>query len=188
MTGFWHSELGPVTGNLDDIYGKKKNFEDIPDGTAAIAKIISFKNADDYLGKPILKIQWKITSEDFRNRVIFQNLKVFDAKPETRRRALNIFMLLYRMFDMNPASDEAPTDRELMAFENKHAGIKIGLFVNEEKATSSNFVSEVHPEQDFVCEVGLESVRAPAKTSHVDSAFSRNKKDCAEFDDSDIPF
>ena len=78
---FWHSELGQLSGKPEDSYAK--TFKSIPDGTSAIAKIISFTNKE-YNGNPYLQIECSITSEDFTGRRIFQKLHVFDAEPKKR--------------------------------------------------------------------------------------------------------
>lgn len=185
---FWHSDLGQISGKQEDAYAK--SYKSIPDNTTATAKIMSFTNKE-YNGSPYLQVDWSITSDDFNGRRIFQKLHVFDAEPKKRYRFLNLLMLMYNMYGLTPASDEAPTDNELKAFEGKEAGIKIQLTEPNHEGKQYNWVSELHPTKGFVCEIGLETIKPPPRDRGLDSAFARNKKvdmTIEAFDDSDIPF
>ena len=155
---FWHSELGVVLGKPDDAYAK--TFKEIPDDTTVIAKIASFLNKE-YNGNPYLQIEWEITSQDFKGRRVFHKLHVFDQDPKRRHRFLNMLMLAYNLFGLQPETDEPPTDRDLKAFVGRSAGIRIQLTQPNADGRQYNWVSQIAPKEGFECAVGLDYVKAP---------------------------
>lgn len=167
----------------------------------ALAKIDTFINVD-YQGFKYLLVEWLLTDGDFKGQKVQQKLKVFggdkfDKDPaKTKHRSLNMFKLLYQLFNMKPKHSNAPTDQDLASFVGKTAGLKIRETEPNDQGKQYNWVSEVHETKGFVCETGISVVvthtKAPSNgydQGPIDSAFSRNgyPGDPGP-DDSDIPF
>lgn len=185
---FWDSEIGTLTGNADDAF--IKSFSLIPDGTTALAKIKEFKN-DSFGSDKFYKIEWVLMEGDFKGQHVFQKLKTFDEKPKTRHQALNMMMLIYKMFEIKPRDAEPPTDHDLRAFFDKIAGIKIQETKPNDEGKQYNYVSEIHPKDGFKSATGTRKIVSPI-VSHtpgnpLDSAMSRNPR-VPEFDADDLPF
>jgi len=180
MEQFWISELGPLTGTAEDAFSK--TFSMVPDNTMALAKIYSFTN-QEFDGQKHLRIDWIITDGDFKMQHVFQKLHVYDLDPKKRHKALNMFKLLYTMFDLKPTTMRPPEDENLKVFVNKHAGIKIQETAPNDKGRTYNWVSEVWPVAGFKSETG--------KTIVVESALTRNASRVVQPQDGldmDIPF
>ena len=180
---FWQSDLGEISGSEDEAFAK--SFKRVPDGTLALAKIESFVNAE-YQGNTYLTIDWILTDGDFKGQKVNQKLKVFDSEPKAKHRALNMFKLLYQLFNMKPQSSEAPTDKELALFVGKVAGIKIRETEPNNEGKQYNWVSEVHASQGFKSETGIK-LEVVHKRDDLSSAFDRNPRGNAIASE-DIPF
>jgi len=157
---FWKSDLGEITGNEEDAFAK--SFTQIPDNTLAIAKIVSFVNAE-YNGNKYLSLDWQLIDGDFKGQKVNQKLKVFgddrDKDPaKTRHRALNMLKLMYSLFNIKPAHADAPSDGDLAIFVNKIAGLKIRETEPNENGRQYNWVSEVHNPSGFKSETGISLV------------------------------
>jgi hypothetical protein len=187
MTGFWSSDLGELQGTPEAAFAK--TFKVIPDGTCALAKIEGFCEQEKN-GVKYYEIDWKLTDGDFKGQHVFQKIQVFDKDSNKRHRALNMLMLVYKLFAVSPKSSAAPDDKELMQFVGKHAGIKTQEWSMEKQdgsgMMSGNWVSEIHPAAGFKCETGVKAEVTHSRSS-VDSAFSRNTKVDDDLD-SDLPF
>ncbi len=187
---FWDSDLGALTGNAEDAFSK--SFGLIPDGTTALARILSFKN-DSFGGDKTFKIEWLLLEGDFKGQHTFQKIKAFDQEPKVRHKALNMMVLLFKLFGVNkPSSGLPPTDDELMAFVNKSAGIKIMETKPNDEGKVYNFVGEVHPSEGFKSVTGESRVVATRTVKHDDpleSALTRQRRlqDDKKLDD-DIPW
>lgn len=187
---FWSSELGVLTGEAKDAFSKSFSGV-IPDGTMALAQIDSFYNAE-HEGMRTINIDWEIIDGDFYGKKVTQKLKVIDPDPrdknpeKTRYRCLNMMMLIYKMFNVSPKSNEAPTDKDLSVFTGKKAGIRIQETQPNNEGKTYNYISEVHPEAGFKCETGVKHAVVHTN-SNLDSAFSRNKSLEMQLD-SDLPF
>ena len=105
MSSFWHSDLGDLTGTAEAAF--IKSFDLIPDGTTALAKIKDFKN-DSFGGDKFYKIEWVLIDGEFKGQHIFQKIKVYDPKPTIRHTALNMMMLIFKMFGISPQSANPP--------------------------------------------------------------------------------
>jgi len=186
--GFWHSELGEVTGNKDEAFAKSFNI--IPNNTMALCKIDSFVNAN-YQGIDYLNIEWSILEGDFKGQKVNQKIKVFDNDLKIRHRALNMLKLIYKLFNISPKHDNNPTDQDLYQFVGKKAGLQIRETEETEKYKASNWVSEVHDAKGFQSETGVKLVSKKSQDNNLydndlyDNAFSRNSK---HVHDDDIPF
>src|SRR6185503_4160703 len=193
---FWQSELGEVTGSAEDAFAK--SFTTVPDNTTALARIAAFILAE-HEGNRYLSIDWLLTDGEFKGVKVNQKLKVWGDNrsgdpAKLRHRALNMFKLLYQLFNLKPTHANDPTDEDLRVFIGKHAGLRIMETrpdVSKEGKTY-NWVSEVHAPAGFKCVTGVKQ-----EVHHVmgqlvsgdlhDNAFARNKKVGDDMDD-EIPF
>ena len=173
---FWESKTGaPLTGSAEDAF--TSSFTIIPDGTTASAMIKAFE-IKQFGEEAFYQITWKIVSDQFKNQEVRQKLNTFDVKPEKAQRALNMMMLIYKLFDHKPTHNNAPTNDDLKPLTGKVAVIKIQEWALNGK--EGNFVSEVHKlNAEFKPEIGvkLEKVNVPP-AKHTD----------AELLDLDVPF
>ncbi len=184
MSDFWNSSLGEITGSENDAFAK--TFTLIPDGTTALAKIHEFKEME-YQGFKYLQIDWLLTDGDFKGVKVQQKLKVFGGdkfdkdSAKTRHRALNMLKLLYQLFKIKPAHNNAPTHQDLVSFVGKIAGIHIRETVPNEQGKQYNWVGEVHASQGFKSETGVSVV-----TTHVNKPKLEHAKEPDLSDD--LPF
>lgn len=187
---FWKSEMGEVTGSAKDSFTEAS--KTIPDGTKSFAKIDAFNlQKNSVSGEQYYNIEWTITSDEFKGRKVWQKIKAFDAKIESKHRALNMLKLIYNLFSVKPTHADAPTDKDLLAFVGKIAGIKIQeTDPHKETGKQYNWVSEVHSSQGFKTETGVKLVVTHKVDRDLDSAFSRNRDHVSNTDMSgeDIPF
>jgi hypothetical protein len=183
MSEFWISELGELSGSAEDAFTPKP-FGVIPDGTMALAKIERMFNVT-HEGKKRIEIDWLITDGDFKGQHVFHKIHAYDEDSKKRHRALNLLMLIFKMFEVKPKDNNPPTDDFLMIFAGKVAGIKIQEW--EFNGKNGNWVSEVHAAKDFKCVTGTK-MEVTHTNSPVDSAFSRNPKGVGVDLESDIPF
>jgi hypothetical protein len=194
---FWESDLGEITGKEEDAFAKQ--FTQIPDGTMALAKIDSFTN-QEYQGFKYLLIEWLLTDGDFKGQKVQQKLKVFGGNQydkdsaKTKHRALNMFKLMYQMFNMKPKHSNDPTDQDLAAFIGKIAGIKIRETEPNAEGRQYNWVAEIHDSKGFKSETGISVVVTHSNTHYgqdrepLDSAFHRNNNAQNSQLTDDIPF
>jgi hypothetical protein len=183
---FWESEIGEVTGNAEDAFAK--SFTQIPDGTMALARVESFKNAE-FNGNKYLSISWLLTDGDFKGSKVEQKLKVYGdpmAKEpaKARHRALNMLKLIYQLYNTKPKHAGEPTDQDLAVFVGKAAGIKIRETEPNDQGRQYNWVAEIHDSKGFKCETGhglpatthvAVATYASGGREPIDSAFSRNQ-------------
>src|SRR5690554_1638640 len=84
---FWNlsdGEQAQPTGAFESGGG---NFEPIPDNTGCIAAIEEAK-WDDYEGDRYISLKWRVMQpSEYDKRVIFQKVRVFDAKQEKADKA-----------------------------------------------------------------------------------------------------
>jgi len=139
---FWQTNSGKaLTGSTEDSFNE--GFSPITDGTITSAMIKSFelKESDEYGTK--YSIRWKIVDGEFKNREVSQGLGVFDNDADKRDKALNMMMRIYKLCDIKPGHNNAPTNNDLAPFQGKICTIKISLMVKK-TGEKINFVSEVH--------------------------------------------
>ena len=189
---FWESDLGALTGSAEDAF--TKSFGLIPDGTTALARILEFKN-DNFNGERTYKIDWLLLEGDFKGQHTFQKIKAFDKDPKARHKALNILVLLFKMFGVTkPEGGLPPTDDELRAFLNKSAGIKIMETKPNDEGKIYNFVGEIHPAEGFKSVTGEHRVVTSRTVTHgqddpLESALTRQRRhQQAEKLEDDIPW
>lgn len=192
MSSFWTSEIGEVTGSMEDAFAK--TFKTVPDGTKAIARIDKFFNETSKEGFRCLTIAWELIEGDFKGCKVNHKIKVIDAHPmdkepaKTRHRALNMLKLIFDMFNIRPKHSNIPTDQDLSVFIGKVGGIVIRETEPKEGQDKSfNWVSEVHPSQGFKSETGVK-LSVTHTRSNTESAFTRNPAGVDESLVDDVPF
>lgn len=167
MNNFWEG----VTGDEKKAFAG--GFELIPDGTVAVAEIQAFSFLSDPEKGSMYEVKWKIIGNDYNGRILFQKIRAFDANEDKAKRARNMLMLMFNMFDIGLSHSEAPKSDDLIAFQGKVASILIKTW--DQGGKSGNWVSEVHP-SDYV---------APVVSGTIESAFSRNPRPVGN---EDLPF
>lgn len=176
---FWDSHLGPVTGLQEDAF--IKSYLTIPDGTTALAQIKSFQNKQ-FHGNKYLQIDWELIDGEFKGKHVFQKIHVFDADSNRRHKALNMLMLLYKLYNLSPSHSAPPQDLDLRIFTDKIAGIRIQETKPNQDGKQYNWVSEIHSPSGFVSITGLH-IRS-SKTGIAQSSIDP----LIPFKDDDIPF
>lgn len=187
---FWISQVGKLDGTPESAFTKTNRI--IPDNTMVLAMIKKFELAE-YNGNQFHQITWKIVDGEFKNQEVRQKIHTFDLDNNKRHRGLNMMMLIFKMFNESPKSNDAPTTEELNMFCGKIAGIKVNEFPRDDGKTG-NWVSEVHAAAGFKPEQGVKlEVTAAVVSSNnaapMDSAFSRNQRtQTVSGIDDDLPF
>ena len=142
---FWQSNMGSITGNPEDAF--TRGFTNIPDGTKLKAKIQSFEIVDGQYNR-YLEVTWKVIGTKFDGQLVRQKIKCWDDDENKRFKALNMFMWLHSLFNLQ-AADREPHRGDLMRFLNKIAGLKVQLTKPTEEGKRYNWVSEVHKAEGF---------------------------------------
>lgn len=171
---FWKSDIGKLSGAPEDSFSA--SFQGlIPNNTMACAKIDDMCNKE-YDGEGYIQINWKLVEGEYKDRVIFQKIRVFSNDAKKRHRALNMLLLIYHLFEVTPVDDSAPTDAFLKFFIGKFCGIKVQETEPNPDGKQYNYVSEVHSAVGFESKSGEKLVVAERIlcSSTVESAFSRN--------------
>ena len=185
MSGFWELSSGAkATGSADDAF--TASFGVIPDGTKAQAVIQKF--VVDGGDKPVVNIQWKLTTGEFKGRIVFQKIHCWDDKPAKADRAKNMLLLIYKLLDHKPTHGGDPTDKDFAPMLNRALVIKIAewsMISDDGTPKNGNFISEVHPTEAFETVTG---VKAEMTARPMESAFSRNPRATDASLTDDIPF
>jgi hypothetical protein len=184
MSNFWTSEIGEVTGTMEDAFAK--TFKQIPDNTKAIARIESFMSVL-YNGMNYINIDWMLIDGDFKDQKVSQKIRVHDEDAKKRHRALNMLKLIFDMFNIKPKHSNMPTDQDLIVFKGKIAGIVIRETEPNDEGKQYNWVSEVHTSQGFKSETGVK-ITVTHERKSTDSAFTRNPAPVDESLVDDVPF
>lgn len=71
----------------NDSVDQSTNFEVIPDKTQ-LPVIISNVEWKEYEGERYINIKWEVIDGDFKSRIVFQKLKVFDKKKDKRAKEM----------------------------------------------------------------------------------------------------
>lgn len=119
----------------------------IPKGTNVLAAADEAK-IDEYNGENFVKIRWNILQpEQFKNRKIFQKVKVFSTDPSVKDKALRMLVAI----DANcggklVASGQEPNDQNLTAsLLNRPMVLGLEVWEKDDKTKSGNWVSKVSP-------------------------------------------
>lgn len=191
---FWSlSDGGKPTGSAEDANTSASMI--VPNNTMAKAKIMKFENVEMPSGDKMLVINWQLQDTNSRGIYVSQKLKVFDAKPATKDRAINMLVRLYKLANLQPESTGCPSNEELAKFKGRLMGIKIQQWFYQGK--EGNWVSEVHAAEGFTSEDGV-MVSAPIEKhqsmsyQQAEQAYSQmtnqNQKQNDYGFDNDVPF
>ena len=130
----------PATGSMEMGGG---DFAPIPANTQVLA-IVEDAKIESYEGDDKVKITWLVLQpEEFKNRKVFQNVKVFDEKPEVAAKARKMLAAI----DFNAggkllASGQAPDDINLMSsLAHKQMVLKLAVWEMNDK--TGNWVTSV---------------------------------------------
>lgn len=143
---FWNEEQRKTGGNFESGGG---DFEPIPANTGCIAAIKQ-ANWAEYQGDRYINIQWQVLKpEQYKNRVIFQKVRVLDDDPSKADRAKRMLAAI----DTNAGGrllklQSEPTDHDLAsALTGKIQAIKLQVWeMNVDgQERSGNWVSAVAP-------------------------------------------
>lgn len=143
---FWNDEQRNTSGTFESGGG---DFEPIPANTGCIAAIKQAGWAE-YQGDRYINIQWQVLKPDqYKNRVIFQKIRVLDNDPAKADRAKRMLAAI----DANAGGkllqlSHEPTDHDLAsALTGKMQAIKLQVWEMEVEGQqrSGNWVSAVAP-------------------------------------------
>lgn len=146
MSNFWNTSDGKAIEKKSD-HESGGAFDIIPDGTKLLALIDEAKWNAGFEGAPdVIKIRWTILAPDeYKNRKVFQNIKVNDEKTTTADNAKRMLMAI----DQNAGGklskmDKEPEDNDLMgALLNKTMVIRMAVW--DMNGKQGNWVSAVSP-------------------------------------------
>jgi len=120
------------------------NFEPIPEGTQVVA-LANEAKWDEYEGTYYISIAWEILQGEFKNRKIFQKLRVRDDDQKKREKAIKMLAAI----DKNAGGllmrqSVEPSDESLaQALLNKPMALRLGLW--DMNGKTGNYVQAVAP-------------------------------------------
>lgn len=145
---FWNIEK-PKDGNFETGGG---DMEPIPKNTSVLAAPDEAK-WDEYQGDRFISVRWAIMAPaEYKNRKIFQKIRVEDADPKKQEKAKRMLAAI----DANAggklmAAGEEPTDKSLtIALCNKPMVLKLQVWEftgDDGQLRSGNWISAVSPRQ-----------------------------------------
>lgn len=146
MSDFWKLSSGQAPSGTEDA-AHLSNFSVIPSGTTAIALLKAVKRDENDNDGVHYGLQWKLADGEFANRVIFQKIKCFSQKPETRDRALEMLMRLYKLCGYQPTHSNEPSEVDFQHLKGKMLGVKINQWAFNGK--EGNNIAEIHAAEGF---------------------------------------
>lgn len=172
--GFWNLSDGKAVESKSE-FELGGGFEVIPDGSRVLAAVEECKD-DQWEGERFFNLKWRILEGDYKNRIIFQKLKVFSSKEKQRDNAITMLAAI----DANAggklmASGKEPTDFAIAsALANRPMILLLRVWESEDKQKTGNYVAGVFSRQ-----------QTKATPAHKQSAPSNEPP--MDFDN-DIPF
>lgn len=172
--GFWNLSDGKAVESKSE-FELGGGFEVIPDGSRVLAAVEECKD-DQWEGERFFNLKWRILEGEYKNRIIFQKLKVFSSKEKQRDNAITMLAAI----DANAggklmASGKEPTDFAIAsALANRPMILLLRVWESEDKQKTGNYVAGVFSRQ-----------QTKASTAPKQSAPSSEQT--MDFDD-DIPF
>jgi hypothetical protein len=152
-----------ATGSADAAFAPQV-FQ-IPNNTMALAMLEKCeKKSFTYDGQIVVfyNVDWKLINPPFKGFSVRQKIDIFAEKPAKADRAKEMFMLLFKLCNVNPTAT-GPTDNELFQLQRKVCGLKIQEW--DLNGKTGNWVSELHPSNGFVEEVGVKMAPKPQVSS-----------------------
>jgi hypothetical protein len=172
--GFWNLSDGKAVESKSE-FELGGGFEVIPDGSRVLAAVEECKD-DQWEGERFFNLKWRILDGEYKNRIIFQKLKVFSSKEKQRDNAITMLAAI----DANAggklmASGKEPTDFAIAsALANRPMILLLRVWESEDKQKTGNYVAGVFGRQQ------TKAAPAPKQSSP-------SNEPPMDFDD-DIPF
>ncbi|MDU7405678.1 MAG: hypothetical protein E7L15_17700 [Citrobacter portucalensis] len=163
MSNFWNLSDGKTAESKSDFeFGG--GFELIPDGTRVLAAVEECKD-DEWEGERFFSLKWRILDGEYKNRIIFQKLKVFSQKEKQRDNAITMLAAI----DANAggklmSSGKEPTDFAIAsALANRPMILLLRIWESEDKKKTGNYVAGVFGRQQ------TKASSAPKQTAKPDT-------------------
>lgn len=145
--GFWNLSDGKAVESKSE-FELGGGFEVIPDGSRVLAAVEECKD-DQWEGERFFNLKWRILEGEYKNRIIFQKLKVFSSKEKQRDNAISMLAAI----DANAggklmASGKEPTDLAIAsALANRPMILLLRVWESEDKQKTGNYVAGVFSRQ-----------------------------------------
>lgn len=145
--GFWNLSDGKAVESKSE-FELGGGFEVIPDGSRVLAAVEECKD-DQWEGERFFNLKWRILDGEYKNRIIFQKLKVFSSKEKQRDNAITMLAAI----DANAggklmASGKEPTDFAIAsALANRPMILLLRVWESEDKQKTGNYVAGVFGRQ-----------------------------------------
>lgn len=145
--GFWNLSDGKAVESKSE-FELGGGFEVIPDGSRVLAAVEECKD-DQWEGERFFNLKWRILEGEYKNRIIFQKLKVFSSKEKQRDNAITMLAAI----DANAggklmASGKEPTDFAIAsALANRPMILLLRVWESEDKQKTGNYVAGVFGRQ-----------------------------------------
>lgn len=172
--GFWNLSDGKAVESKSE-FELGGGFEVIPDGSRVLAAVEECKD-DQWEGERFFNLKWRILEGEYKNRIIFQKLKVFSSKEKQRDNAITMLAAI----DANAggklmASGKEPTDFAIAsALANRPMILLLRVWESEDKQKTGNYVAGVFSRQQ-------------TKSAHAPKQSAPSNEPPMDFD-SDVPF
>ena len=141
---FWQTSEGKSATDTTGKFESNGGIALIPENTTCLA-MITEANIAEYQGDEYINLAWTVNKPDaYKNRKVFQKVRVFDADTKKRDKALNMLAAI----DKNAGGvlaqfNAAPTNVTLLQIMNKPMLIKVMVWeINDKKG---NWVAAVSP-------------------------------------------
>lgn len=172
--GFWNLSDGKAVESKSE-FELGGGFEVIPDGSRVLAAVEECKD-DQWEGERFFNLKWRILEGEYKNRIIFQKLKVFSSKEKQRDNAITMLAAI----DANAggklmASGKEPTDFAIAsALANRPMILLLRVWESEDKQKTGNYVAGVFSRQQ-------------TKAASAPKQYTPSNEPPMDFD-SDVPF
>jgi hypothetical protein len=141
---FWQTSEGKSATDTTGKFESGGGIALIPENTTCLA-MITEANIANYEGNEYINLAWTVNKPDaYKNRKVFQKVRIFDAETKKRDKALNMLAAI----DKNAGgklskSDSAPTNETLLHLMQKPMLIKVMVWEINDK--TGNWVAAVSP-------------------------------------------
>jgi hypothetical protein len=141
---FWQTSEGKSATDTTGKFESGGGIALIPENTTCLA-MITEANIAEYQGDEYINLAWTVNKPDaYKNRKVFQKVRIFDAETKKRDKALNMLAAI----DKNAGgklskSDSAPTNETLLHLMQKPMLIKVMVWEINDK--TGNWVAAVSP-------------------------------------------
>jgi len=142
---FWQTSEGKsATTEATGKFEASASYELIPDGTTALA-IITKPSIEQYNGDEYINVEWTVAKpEAYKNRKIFQKVRVWDSNPKKADKAKAMLANIDKNAGGKLAKlDKDPTNESLAVLTGKTMLIKILIWSIDDK--TGNYIGAVSP-------------------------------------------